>query len=144
MRHETATTRKAWLSSGAARSLATERIRLAKAIDGLPLLRPGERYTVEGCGLGERFTARKVSRRVGGAFVYKSTAGAKPCWYVVDANSGLAFGSFGKAGRANALCMSIGPRVCEFFDRAAKGDARAATAIARLTRIHKTRASLAR
>jgi hypothetical protein len=133
------TTRKGWLSSDAARGLAAERIRLAKAIEQLPLLCPGERYTVDGSG--QQFTARRTSMRIGGAFVYKSTAGAKPCWYVVDANSGLAFGSFSKAGRANALCLSIGPRVCEFFDRAAAGDARAATAIARLTRVHKTRAA---
>lgn len=137
-----ATTRKGWLSSEAARGLAAARVRLARAIEALPLLCPGERYTISGAGANlPTFTARKVGLHVGGAFVYKSTAGAKPCWYVVDANSGLAFGSFSKAGRANALCLSIGPRVCEFFDRAAAGDARAATAIARLTRVHKTRAA---
>jgi hypothetical protein len=129
------------MSSDAARGLAVERVRLAKQIEALPLLSPGWRYTVEGCGLGERFAARKVSLHVGGAFVYKSTAGAKPCWHVVCANSGLAFGSFSKAGRANGLCASLGPRVCEFFARAQQGDARAATAIARLTRIHKSRAA---
>lgn len=117
--------RRGWMSSDAARGMAAERVRLAKQIEALPLLSPGERYTVEGCGLGERFTARKVSLHIGGAFVYKSTAGAKPCWYVVDANSGLAFGSFSKAVRASGLCAALGPRVCDYFARAQQGDARA-------------------
>lgn len=133
------TTRKGWMSSEAARTLAAERVRLAKAIEALPLLCPGERYTTDGRADDTGFTARKVGLRVGGAFVYKSTAGAKPCWHVVCSNSGLSFGSFSKAGQANALCLSLGPRVCEYFARAAEGDARAGTTIARLTRIHKTR-----
>ncbi len=94
------TTRRGWIGSDAARALAQDRIDLAKRIERLPLLCPGDRYT--NSGMGDDFVARKVSLHIGGAFVYKSTGGAKPCWYVVCANSGLAFGSCSKAGRANA------------------------------------------
>jgi hypothetical protein len=123
------------MSSEAARSLAEARAKSAATIAALPAPPTGHHYRTGFGGI----ELRKTLHRVGSVAVHKDDHAAKPSWVVVDAVSGYAFGSFGKAGPAKRLCAALGVRVDEYWARAAQGGALAATTIARLSRIHKTR-----
>lgn len=123
------------MSSGAARSLAAARAEIAVTIAAMPAPSPGYHYRTGFGGV----ELRKTILRVGSVAVHKDAHAAKASWVVVDVASGYAFGSFGKAGPAKRLCAALGARVDQYWARAAAGDARAGTTIARLSRIHKTR-----
>jgi hypothetical protein len=76
---------------------------------------------------------------VGAAFVYKDPRFGSYC--VCD-DSGLALTAknFRLLRDAKAFVRGIGPRLGLYFERAAKGDRFAATAIVRLSRLHASRA----
>jgi hypothetical protein len=109
-------------------------------LDHYPQLPDGHHYSRTGY---DGFTSYKTLLRVGSVAVHKVDGFAKPSWWVVDVVSGYGFGSFSQARHAKALCAALGERVEEYWARASQGDARAGTAIARLCRIHKSRAGRA-
>lgn len=124
--------RSTWLSREAAVALANARVENAQRIALLPPLDRGMRYASDLRGDSWPVKARHVNAD---AFAYSDGA----MWHAVDSASGVALASFKQRTAAATLVDAVGAHITSYFDRAASGDVRAATAIGRLCRIHRSR-----
>jgi hypothetical protein len=123
----------------------------AKLVAECPAATPGEGMArvfagyhdepVNGDARRYEWRAKKAVFRTGGAWVYADGEGTRRRYVVVDASglSGLPNG-LRRLRDAKGLASALGRGVEARWARALNGDARAATAIARLHRIYSRRA----
>jgi hypothetical protein len=127
------------MSEDSARTLGEERAALLSKANTLPRLPKRQAYRLIRKGEGEGHDPIDIVARHGAAFVY-ADASATRTWYTVCDACGLALAfRMYKRRNAVALAKAIGPKADAYFERAAKGDRFAASAVARLCRIYMSR-----